>query len=143
MNLFGWVGKLFSSDGKGVVAQVNDTVERWNPSEVKKHEMGLDNIKAEDASQDSARKYEPSRSAMTGVPVVDIFNTIVDCANRLPRPALALWALCILFGVVPEPAHLAFLSQFTLNIIWTVIGFFFGIRTISQDVPKVITMFKK
>jgi hypothetical protein len=138
VNLFKWIGALFGSSDKGVVEQVNDTVERWKPSPVKEHEMKVEQTTIEDKSQESARAYEPDMSKPTGHLILDIFNTLVDCANRLPRPAIALWATCQLFGVIPPPTHLSYLDPLILNIVWTVIGFYFGIRTISRDIPELI-----
>jgi hypothetical protein len=143
MNFFSKIKSvLFGGSDKGLVEQANEVVERWKPSVAKTHEMNIEAVKVEEASQTSARQYEPSRSAYSGVFIIDLFNTVVDCANRLPRPMLAIWALCILFGVLPEPKHLEHLHPMTLNIIWTVIGFFFGVRTISQDIPKMIQIIR-
>lgn len=151
MNFFraigNFVGSIFgvgsATNGKSIVTETNDIVERWKPSPAKEHEMGLEQLKAEDASQDSARKYQPNRSAATGYYTLDFLNTLVDVANRIPRPAIALWAACILFGWIEPPAHLNSVHPLALNIIWSVIGFFFGIRTVSQDIPKLIQAFKK
>lgn len=138
MNVFKWIGALFGNSDKGVVEQVNDTVERWKPSPVKEHEMHVEKTAVEDKSQESARAYDPSTSKPTGYLLLDTFNTIVDCANRLPRPAIAIWATLQLFGVIDPPTHLAGLDPVILNIVWTVIGFYFGIRTISRDIPDLI-----
>lgn len=139
MNVLKVVGSLFGLGGdKGIVEKVSDTAERWAPSEVKKHEMNIDKTKAEDASQASARAYEPKEATSKGVFILDLFNTILDCLNRLPRPILALWATGLLIGIIPEPGHLNYLHPIIFNIVWTVVGFYFGIRTISQDLPQLI-----
>jgi hypothetical protein len=128
-----WLLRLFGFGGeKGIVEQVSDTVERWNPGPVKEHEMNLEQLKAEDASQDSARKA-PEASSHEG-----IFNRVVDGLNRLPRPLMAFWAIGELTGLLPQPTHLNTINPIVLNIIWSVVGFYFGIRTITQDLPKLI-----
>lgn len=127
-----WVKALFGLEGnKGVVEQVSDTVEKWNPGPVKKHEMSIEQLQAEDASQASARSMQQATHD-------DIFNRIIDGISRLPRPIIAFWAIGQLFGILVPPTHLSTLNPIVLNIVWTVVGFYFGIRTISQDIPKLI-----
>ena len=128
---------LFGKSDKGVIQQASDVVERWLPSTVKEHEMNIEQTKTEDASQDSARKMEISATHE------DWFNRAVDAINRLPRPLLAVWAIGQLTGVLPPPKHLDNIHPLVLNIIWTIVGFFFGVRTISQDLPKMLQALRK
>ena len=133
-----WLRALFGFGGtKGVVEQIVDTKERFNPGPVKKHEMNLDQLKAEDASQTSAR------SAQEAPTHDDLFNRVVDGLNRLPRPLFAFWAFGMLSGVLPEPQHLKLINPLVLNIVWTIIGFYFGIRTVTQDLPKLIQALRR
>lgn len=123
--------------GTNVVKQVTDVVKDYRPGEVTKHEMNVEQTKVEDASQDSARKWEGYASDS------DLFNKIVNGLNRLPRPLFALWAFGVLVGLFPIPAVLSTAPLIVLNIIWTVIGFYFGIRTVSQDLPALIKILRK
>lgn len=123
------------SEGKGVIQQASDVVERWKPSTVKEHEMNIEQTKTEDTSQDSARKMEFATHE-------DWFNKIVDGLNRLPRPLFALWAFGQLTGLLPVPEHLKDVDPIVLNIIWTIIGFFFGVRTISENLPQLIKVLR-
>ena len=124
------------SEGKGIVQQASDVVERWKPSTVKEHEMQIEQTKTEDASQDSARKMEISATHEIW------FNSFIDALNRLPRPLFALWAFGLLTGAIKPPEHLNMMHPLALNIVWTVIGFFFGVRTLSQDLPKLIQVLR-
>src|SRR3990167_141644 len=138
----GWITGLLSLFGGGgsgvnVAKQVADVVQDYKPGKVTEHKMALESIKAEDDSQASAR-------SMVFTPVGgDWFNKIIDGLNRLPRPIMALWAFGVLVWVLPVPAHLMLAPPLVLNIIWTVIGFYFGVRTISQDLPKLLASIRK
>ena len=128
--MWGWVKGLFSSN-KGIVEQVSDVADKWVPSATTQHKMGIEDLKAGDESQASAR-------AMV-VPAHDTwFDALVDGLNRLPRPVITGWVIGMLFGWVPEPVHLQTLSPMTLNIIWTVITFWFGSRVLFKDIPAMI-----
>ena len=133
MSLFTKVLSLFGvgTGGTNVAGQVIDVVKDYKPGIVTTHNMDIETTKVEDASQDSARKFDAP--AMD-----DIFNRIVNGLNRLPRPLFALWSFGVLVGLFPVPSVLATAPPLVLNIIWTVVGFFFGIRTLSQDLPELI-----
>ena len=132
-----WLARLFGFGGEtNIVKQVTDVVDNYKPGQVTKHKMDVETTKVEDASQDSARKFD--------APVMDdIFNRIVNGLNRLPRPLFALWSFGVLVGFFPIPAVLYTAPALVLNIIWTVIGFFFGIRTLSQDLPSLINSLRR
>lgn len=132
-----WLARLFGFGGNtNIVKQVTDVVDNYKPGQVTKHKMDVETTKVEDASQDSARKFD--------APVMDdIFNRIVNGLNRLPRPLFALWSFGVLVGIFPIPAVLSTAPAIVLNIIWTVIGFYFGIRTVSQDLPALINSLRR
>ena len=132
-----WLARLFGFGGNtNIVKQVTDVVDNYKPGQVTKHKMDVETTKVEDASQDSARKFD--------APVMDdIFNRIVNGLNRLPRPLFALWSFGVLVGIFPIPAVLHTAPALVLNIIWTVIGFYFGIRTVSQDLPGLINSLRR
>ena len=121
-----------ATGGKSIVRETADIIDNYNPGEVTKHGMAIEDIKVGDASQAEARKYEPSTTG------VDWFNKFVDGLNRLPRPLFSFWAFGQLTGLLATPASLMNMNPIVLNIIWTIIGFYFGVRTISQDLPKAI-----
>lgn len=134
----GWFAKvkglLFGGD-KGIVETVSDVADKWVPSETTKHKMSLEDLKAGDESQASARAMQlPTHDSW--------FDILIDGVNRLPRPVITFWVIGILIGWVPEPVHLIVLSPITLNIIWTVISFWFGSRMIIKDIPSAIKAIK-
>jgi hypothetical protein len=141
MNVFKLIGKgvsaLFGSsdNGKGIVGEISDTVDRWSPSAQTLQENSIEDLKAGDASQESARGMKQVNHESW----VDIF---VDAMNRLPRPLIGGWVICILFGWV-EPTHLESLSPLTMNIVWTVVTFWFGSRVVFKDIPKAIAAYKR
>lgn len=130
-----WFSKLFGG-GKGVVEQVSDVVDKWNPSETTRHAMSIDDIKAGDESQDSARKMELRGHATW-------FDVLIDGLNRLPRPIMTGWVVCILFGWISPPTHLESMSPVTQNIIWTIVTFWFGSRVLFKDIPTLIKSLRK
>ena len=128
-----------ATNGKSIVTEAADIYERRNPGPVKEHEMSVEKTTVEDKSQESAR-------SLSLVTHEDWFNRTVDALNRLPRPVLAGWAIGALFGLVQPPEWMnapTAAQLIALNIIWTIIGFYFGVRTISQDLPKIIQAIRK
>lgn len=130
-----WAKKLFTGN-KGIIEEVSDVADKWVPSETTKHKMSIEDLQAGDESQDSARKMELATHNSW-------FDIAVDGMNRLPRPLITGWVVAMLFGWVDEPAHLQVMSPMTLNIIWTVITFWFGSRVLFKDIPSVIKTLRK
>jgi len=133
----GWFDKitgfLFGGSGKGAIEQVGDIADNYMPGEVTKHKMNIEDLQAGDASQDSARNMQlPTHGSW--------FDIIIDGINRLPRPIITFWVIGILFGWVKDPAYLTQLNPLALNIVWTVIAFWFGSRMIIKDIPSMIKM---
>ena len=139
--MWSWIGTAWkavfggSTSGKSIAETAVDVVKDYNPGVIDQHNMAVEDVKVGDESQAEARKFDP---AATGT---DVFNRIVDGLNRLPRPLFAGWAFCELAGILDTPASLMSMNPIVLNIIWTIIGFYFGVRTISQDLPKAISAF--
>lgn len=123
-----------SSNGKGIVGEASDTIDRWIPSAQTQQENSIEDLKVGDKSQESAR-------AMEFISHDSWLDIGVDAANRLPRPLITGWAICVLFGWI-SPQHLEGLSPLTINILWTVVTFFFGSRVIFKDIPKAIQSFR-
>jgi len=126
-----------SKSGKSTVETIADIADNYNPGEVTKHKMEVEDVKVGDDSQASARTFDPTAES------TDWFNRLIDGLNRLPRPLFALWAFGELSGLLATPASLAMMNPVVANIIWTIIGFYFGVRTISQDLPKAVDSWLK
>lgn len=139
-------GALFgsSSGDKGLVTEVSDAVDKWIPSAATKHKQSIEDLKAGDESQDSARQMQlPRTDSVIGIVV--IFNAIVDGANRLVRPGLTLWMFGILAGWWAMPPILLSpaVPPMFWNIAWTIITFWFGSRVLFKDIPSIWKYLKK
>lgn len=134
--MFGWVTKaataLFgkSSDGKGIVSEVSDAVDRWHPSAQTKFENSLEENRLSEQSQDSARK-------MVFTSHESKFDILIDGLNRLPRPMFAFWAFGVLVGWWPAP-DFQLIDPLTLKLILSVFGFYFGMRGLTKDIMPAL-----
>lgn len=123
-----------SNNGKGVAGNVSDLVDRWVPSDATKHDQNIENMVAGDASQASARNMAmPHHDSW--------FDIFIDGANRSVRPFFTYWAIGILAGWWSGPS-IDSIDPFTLNVIWTIIGFWFGGRMLYKDLPAAIMSYK-
>lgn len=123
-----------SSEGKGIVGNVSDVVDKWKPSATTIHNQSIEDMKAGDESQKSAREMQlPTHD--------DTFNRIVDGSSRLVRPVITYWIIGALMGLytIQSPST----DPMMMNIIWTVITFWFGSRVIFKDIPAMIKSLKK
>lgn len=140
MSIFSAIGTgisvLFgsSSNGRGLVDQVSDVADKWMPSAETKQKNSIEDLKAGDASQDSAR-------AMILASHDSWFDILIDGLNRSVRPFITFWVMGVLFGWWVAPAT-DNIDPIVLNIMWTVITFWFGSRVVFKDVPNAITAFK-
>jgi len=125
-----------SSNGKGTIQQVSDVADRWIPSETSKHEMSVEDVKAGDESQAAAQRLIPAASHESWLDI------LIDAWSRAQRPAYSTWALGLLCGWWEGP-RLESIDPLTLNIIWTIVGFWFGTRLIFKDIPNAIAAFMK
>lgn len=141
MNPLSWISSglsmLFgsSSNGRGAVGAISDTVDRWNPSAQTKQKNSIEDLKAGDESQNSAR-------AMV-IPHHDSwFDVLVDGMNRSVRPFITYWVMGVLFKWWEAP-NTETIDPIILNIMWTVITFWFGSRVIFKDVPNAVAKFSE
>jgi len=123
-----------SENGKGLVGEVSGVVDQWLPSDATKHKQNIENMTAGDASQASARLMQAAPSHDSWL---DIF---IDAANRSVRPFFTYWAIGVLCGWWnPQTEGI---DPFVLNVIWTIVGFWFGGRMLFKDLPKAMTMYR-
>jgi hypothetical protein len=127
--------KMFVGD-EGIVEQVSDVADKWMPSTTTRHSMGLEDLKAGDESQDSARN-------MVLVSHGSWLDIGVDALNRLVRPAFTTWAFGLLIGWWDQPDHLLTMNPIVLNILWTIVTFWFGSRVIIKDIPAAVKWARK
>lgn len=130
------VGAIFgsSSNGKSVAETAVETYERFNPSKVKQHEMAVDDIKAGDQSQLQAQQMQLKSHDSW-------FDIFIDGWNRAQRPAYSTYAFLVLTNNV-DTIHFNNIHPMAWNIIWTIIGFWFGTRMIFKDIPAAFAAYK-
>lgn len=142
MNILGAIGSAFkwvfgsTTNGQSPVKEVANIVSNYIPGSVDEHNMNIDTEKTDDASQSAARQ-------MQFVSHDSWFDIIIDGWVRLIRPMFATWGFMVLTGII-DPPPVGTLDPFVVKIIWTIIGFYFGVRTISKDmIPAINKLFKK
>lgn len=124
-----------SSNGRGVIEQASDAVDRWVPSAQTQHENSIEDLKAGDESQANAYGLQLQSHDSW-------FDILVDGLNRLVRPFITYWVVGVLIGWWPAPAT-GTIDPVILNIIWTVITFWFGSRVIFKDIPGLYALIKR
>lgn len=131
MGLLSFAKSLFGgSSATGIVAQAADAVERFAPGAVKQHEMAIEDIKAGDESQKNAQQLVLAAHESW-------FDIAIDGLNRLIRPVFSFWAFGVLTGLIATD-HLAEIPPMAWNIIWTILGFWFGTRMVLKDIPELV-----
>lgn len=124
-----------------IVTSISNVVDKWHPSITTKNHMmiarsnqSIKMLQAGEASQNSARSMIMPQGS-------GLFNNIVDGVNRLIRPVISFWVIGILTGIISPPL-LQNLNPIILNIVWTVITFWFGSRMLFKDLPNGIKVIK-
>jgi hypothetical protein len=143
-----WLKKLFgvAVDPAGGVAnavagtaeRVADIVERWKPSDEKRHQMYMEVNRLVQEAQKEARGYDP-RSTGGGM-FGEITNILVDSVSRLIRPGVTILLVGGVFGW--WGIHTSTLDPIVLGWGEAVIGFWFGARVLFKDIPQLILAVK-
>lgn len=118
---------------------IADIVERWKPSDKAKHDMARETLADAADNVQEARQYDP-RSSVEGAglfaSVVNSFNVLVDGCNRLVRPTLAFTLMGTLFSW--WEVELNTKDPLTTSLALAVFGFYFGVRGLTEDLPKLL-----
>lgn len=117
---------------------VADIVERWKPSEKAKHEMKRENLKDEAQYTQEARSYDPRTTGTDKFS--EWVNVFVDALNRLIRPGAAILLLGGTFGA--WDLQVQTVDPVVLGWTEAVVGFYFGVRAITQDLPRLLKALK-
>lgn len=134
--------RMFGNPAEGAAEAVVTTaegvaniVERWAPGDAARHGMFMDIQRLVNESQAQARQYDPRSSG--GGWVGEMVNVFVDALSRLIRPGVTILLIGGVIGwwELPPPASLD-----PLYMEWTatVVGFWFGMRTIFKDIPSLM-----
>lgn len=133
MSLFSWLG-IGNAAGNGlsnVAETANDIVGQWiqNPAE---RAQQVDKI-MEAARSDlaSARNFDNALPGDTG------FNSVADGINKLIRPILALGIIGGLYHWWPLP-DLSKVPDWYITMGYSVFGFYFGVVSVVDDLPRGI-----
>lgn len=133
------IGPKEAAEGVGkVVDKAADTYERFKGSERQDHQHARENFGDASKATDEARKYDPRT---TGNNVVsEWINVVVDALNRLIRPMVAILLIGGTFGMW----NLSVTTTDPIVLGWTeaVVGFYFGVRAITQDLPRLLAALK-
>lgn len=120
-----------------------DIVERWKPSEQAKHNMSREDYADKTKATQEARAYDP-RTTMQETRLLgaigNFINLLVDSANRMIRPGLAVTLMGGLFGWWEVKLNTSDPLLVELSI--AVFGFYFGVRAITQDLPRLLRALK-
>lgn len=137
-----WLKKTFGGGNPVASAVVEtakgvaDIVERWAPSDAAKHAMYMDVHAKLTEAVNAARSYDPRSPATRAA--TEFINVVVDAANRMIRPGLAILTTGAVFGwwrvetSTLDPIVLAWAEGIGM--------FYFGIRAITRDIPSLIKM---
>lgn len=140
-----WLGKVFGKlfgGGKGIVEQVSDTVDKWKPSPVTQHKMTIEDSKQAVAEQNAGDESQNSARAMQLPTHGTWFDSLVDGLNRLVRPVVTYWIVGGLVGFWRLPS-LGSVDPIMMNIVWTVLTFWFGSRMLFKDLPAAYVLARK
>lgn len=140
-----WIGKVFGAmfgGKKGIIEQVSDTVDKWKPSPVTQHGMDIEASKQSVAEQAAGDESQRSARAMPLPTHGTWFDSLVDGLNRLVRPTITYWIVGGLVGFWQLP-RLGSVDPIMMNIVWTVITFWFGSRLLFKDLPAAYALAMK
>lgn len=132
----GWLGKVFGAlfgGGKGIVESVSDVADKWHPSPVTQHRMSVETAAANEAGTASARAMQ---FQLVGE---GKFTVFVAGVNALMRPMFGGWAFLVLIGAtfgLIQSTGFSQLDPFSQELVRTVVQFLFGVRIVSQDIPR-------
>ena len=119
--LFSW---LVGGSASGVIHAAGEAADKLTTSDEER-------MTAQGAENASARAFAAPASHGT------LFDVLVDGLNRLPRPVVTGY----IFGGIAGWWELPDLSQFSPEWLYaggTVLGFWFGGRLLSRDLPAAV-----
>lgn len=120
-----------------------DIVERWKPSDKAKHEMAREDLGDQRTGTSEARAYDPrTETKFTGMlgGISEMINVVVDAINRMIRPTVAVLLIGATFGV--WDLHVETRDPVVLGWTEAIVGFYFGVRTVVYDIPKLLKALK-
>lgn len=141
MGIFSKIGAFLGGGtakaGLGVANGIADIVERWKPGDSKNVEFTKELTALVNSSYDSARRHDTPMNS--GVKWLD---ATVNGINRLIRPWVTITVIGSLFGYwdLPPPQNVAPEYWIMIQII---LGFWFGGRLVTKDIPAALGHLRK
>lgn len=115
---------------------VADIVERWAPSDAAKHEMKQQVDKLLMDSAAGARAYDPRSTGASFY--AEFVNVTIDGLTRLIRPGMTILIVGAVFGWWHIETQT--LDPVVLGWAEAIGAFWFGMRSITRDIPQLIKM---
>ena len=141
MSIFSKIGGFLTGGvakvGLDVAGGIADIVERWNPSDSKNVQFTKELTALVNSSYDSARKHDtPMQSGIRWV------DALVNGVNRMIRPWVTITVIGALFGYwdLPPPQNVA--PEYWV-MIQVILGFWFGGRLVTKDIPAALGYLRK
>ncbi len=132
-----FLGGGAATAGLGVANGIADIVERWNPGDSKNVQFTTELTKLVNDSYDSARKHDTPMQS--GVKWVD---ATVNGVNRLIRPWVTITVIGSLFGYWNLPPPQSVEPEYWI-MIQVILGFWFGGRLVTKDIPAALGHLRK
>ena len=132
-----FLGGGAATAGLGLANGIADIVERWNPGDSKNVQFTKELTSVVNASYDSARRHDaPMQSGVRWL------DGVVNGVNRLIRPWVTITVIGSLFGYwnLPPPQNVAPEYWIMVQII---LGFWFGGRLVTKDIPAALGYLRK
>jgi hypothetical protein len=122
----------------GIAKGVSDIVEKLAPTDGDKVKMQIDVQDSIAKAVNEARQYDPRTVSTTAFG--DIVNVLVDAFSRLIRPTVTVLMVGGVFGWFDVQTKS--LDPTVLSWGGLCIGYWFGVRTITQDIPTLLKAVK-
>ncbi|HLB49831.1 MAG TPA: hypothetical protein VJL59_22670 [Anaerolineales bacterium] len=139
--LGGWL--FGGGDGVKKVAEVADEAFHTEQEKAQESAAAID-VDQKDLASARAMQIAPTPMLTEGGLIawlVNSFNVLVDCSNRLVRPGVTLWIIGGFIGWWPLPKTDE-ISEFWQNTFWLVMTFWFGGRALLKDLPAAVKLMR-
>ena len=123
--------------GLNIAGGIADIVERWNPGDSKNVQFTKELTSVVNASYDSARRHDaPMQSGVRWL------DGVVNGVNRLIRPWVTITVIGSLFGYWNLPPTQNVAPEYWV-MVQIVLGFWFGGRLVTKDIPAALGYLRK
>lgn len=132
-----FLGGSTANAGLGVANGIADIIERWKPGDATNVAFVKELTTLVNNSYDSARKHDTPMNS--GIKWVD---AVVNGVNRLIRPWVTITVIGSLFGYWNLPPPQSVEPEYWI-MIQVILGFWFGGRLVTKDIPAALGHLRK